>query len=331
MRAIIQIIIIAMVLSFVGLINLKAAKVNFQINHKLGNEEFAYNKTAKNNLNNNFELNRMEYYLSDFTIIHDGGVRSKIDSSFLLIKASKNSTTNQILDLNSKNLKISKIEGIEFGIGVPAPINNADPTKWPANHPLAPKSPSMHWGWAAGYRFVAMEGTTNLGLNSTLEVHALNNENYKLTTISTNVNADANGDFNIVFDADYTRALENIDISGGLINHSGEGEAVTLLNNFREYVFTPVIVSSLENILVNNLNIYPNPNNGEFSIDLSEFNTANKTINYIKVYDNLGRLVNEFPNINLNNLQIKIERKGIFTIGFYDNNNLIVSKNVVIE
>ncbi len=269
MKNFLQIMLIAIVLGFTGISEALAAKVNLQINHKLGNEVFGYNQSAKNNLNNSFELSRMEYYLSDFTIIYDGGKRVNIESSYMLITASKNSITNQIVDLDTKGLSITTIEGLEFGVGVPAPVNNDDPTKWPAFHPLAPQSPSMHWGWAAGYRFVAMEGAISFLSNTLLEVHALNNENYKLTTKNTNTKSDDNGDFTVVFDADYTRALENIDISAGLINHGGEGEAAELLNNFRELVFTPIIISSIEELKdESNVNIFPNPNNDNFTIEM---------------------------------------------------------------
>ena len=337
MKNIIRIFLLILVLGFANNSESIAAKVNFQINHKLGSEVFGYNKAAKNNLNNSFELIRMEYYLSDFTIIHDGGIRTKIDSSFMLIQASKNPILNQLVDLDTKGLSITNIEGIEFGVGVPAPINNDDPTKWPAFHPLAPQSPSMHWGWAAGYRFVAMEGFVSELTNTALEVHALNNENYKLTTFNTNTKADANGDFTIVIDADYTRALENLDISAGLINHSGEGEAATLLNNFRELVFTPIIISSVEDINTNDskINIYPNPSNGEFMVDLSELNLNqdSKVINQVKIYDNLGKLVNELTDLNSisNQLNIKINQKGSFVIGFYNGSELLSTKKIVIE
>lgn len=329
------VLVLFTIFNFTNLQDLYASKVSMRINHKLGNEEFGYNKAAKNNLNNSFELTRMEYYLSDFTIIHDGGIRTKIDSSFMLIKASKNPMTNQIVDLDTKGLNITNIEGLEFGVGVPAPINNEDPTKWSQSHPLSPKSPSMHWGWAAGYRFVAMEGFISELSNTPLEVHALNNENYKLTSFNTNVKADENGDFTIVFDADYTRALENLDISAGLINHSGEGEAVTLLKNFRELVFTPIIISTVEAINSNDskINIFPNPNNGEFTIDFNELNLnqENKLINQVKIYNNLGKLVNEISDLNSNTINIKINQKGNFVIGLYNDNELLSTKKVVIE
>lgn len=334
MKNIIQICLFALIISFAGISEALAAKVNLQINHKLGNEVFGYNQSTKNNLNNSFELSRMEYYLSDFTIIYDGGKRVKIESSYMLITASKNSITNQIVDLDTKGLSITNIEGLEFGVGVPAPVNNDDPTKWPASHPLAPKSPSMHWGWASGYRFVALEGRTGVNLNGTCEVHALNNENYKLTTINTNTKSDDNGDFTVVFDADYTRALENIDISGGLINHGGVDEAVTLLNNFRELVFTPVIISSVEESnFITNVNIFPNPNSGNFSLDFSKLSldNENKAVNNIKIYDNLGKLLKVIKDVNSQILNINIEQKGSFVIGLYNNNELLLSKNVVIE
>jgi len=46
----------------------------------------------------------------------------------------------------------------------------------------APKSPPMHWGWAAGYRFRSFEGMTGASMTHRMaKIHAsLENRNYNL-------------------------------------------------------------------------------------------------------------------------------------------------------
>ena len=50
--------------------------VILRINHKLDLETFALDAVAQNNLGNTFKATRLEYYISQFTIIHDGGVET---------------------------------------------------------------------------------------------------------------------------------------------------------------------------------------------------------------------------------------------------------------
>lgn len=49
--------------------------------------------------------------------------------------------------------------GIKFQLGPDQNINHADPTIWPADHPMNANLNGLHWGWAGGYIFQAMDGT----------------------------------------------------------------------------------------------------------------------------------------------------------------------------
>ena len=141
--------------------------VELQIRHKLGSSDFAFSSATTNNLGNNFNVTRLEYYLSKISIKHDGGTVTNIPNHYILA----NGSTNVADALGS--YPITSVEAITFYIGVDSPANNADPSLHPAGHPLEPKTPSMHWGWSTGYRFVAMEGMAGSSLGQAYEVHAL--------------------------------------------------------------------------------------------------------------------------------------------------------------
>ena len=47
---------------------------------------------------------------------------------------------------------------LQFQLGLPAAVNHGDPGQWPARHPLNPIVNGLHWGWAGGYVFAAIEG-----------------------------------------------------------------------------------------------------------------------------------------------------------------------------
>ncbi len=51
-----------------------------------------------------------------------------------------------------------KYIGIKFQLGPDQMINHSDPTQWPPKHPLNANNTGLHWGWAGGYIFQALDG-----------------------------------------------------------------------------------------------------------------------------------------------------------------------------
>ena len=151
--------------------------VQLNINHKLGTDVFAMNTAAQNNMGNDFNVTRLQYYMAEISIVHDGGTETTITDLYALVDASSATT----LDLGSHN--INSIEGVNFHIGVDQGKNHADPASYNMGHPLAPKNPSMHWGWTSGYRFIAFEGKGGVNLNQTFELHGLGDVNYFKVTV----------------------------------------------------------------------------------------------------------------------------------------------------
>ena len=224
--------------------------VYLNIYHYLENQPFAFNQTASNDLDEDFQLDRLEYYVAEITLTYDGGQDTTIQDLWMLVDASEN--TEQFLGTFS----FSTLESVSFGIGVQQSYNHLDPSTYPADHPLAPQLPSMHWGWLAGYRFVALEG--KVGTNDPLEIHALGDVNYHLQTVSTAGVVNGN-DLVIKLAADYTEALSIIPLTGGVVFHGETDEAAQLMTNFATKVFSEADasagVANHENVQVN---FYPN-------------------------------------------------------------------------
>lgn len=59
---------------------------------------------------------------------------------------------------NYKGIPQGRYKGIQFTLGLDSAVNHGNPQIWPANHPLNPNLNGLHWGWAGGYIFQAMDG-----------------------------------------------------------------------------------------------------------------------------------------------------------------------------
>lgn len=209
------------------------SKISLKINHKLGSNAFAFNDTAYNNLGNKLSINRMEYYLTVVSVTHDGGTVTPIDK-VLLINA------NTTLYDSLTTLTLTTLEKVTLAVGVKPSLNHLDPSLYPASNPLAPKSPSMHWGWTPGYRFVAMEGNTHVNNPSRVfEIHSLGDVSYFYTTIST-AGVVTSGETTIELNADYLESIRDIDISNGPLIHGESAINKKNLENFRDHVFTSI-------------------------------------------------------------------------------------------
>lgn len=311
--------------SFVFGVN-SQTNVSFKINHKLGASSFAFNSNATNNLGDVFNVSRLQYYISQISIIHDGGNVTPVSNKWLLVDAG--SSTYEVMG----SFNITNIEGISFGIGVEQAVNHLDPATYSTTHPLAPKSPSMHWGWASGYRFLAMEGNAGTTTpNQIYELHGLGDGNYHVISVVTTGKTDANG-LVIELNADYEQAIKDINVASGPISHGEVGDAKKAIENFRDFVFTSWegnnSTSIQEDIQNNVMSISPNPikQNEELNILLStsEKNTV------VQINDITGKLVqNELVN-GRNKVQLKSLNQGSYMIVLRNDRGIIETQKLIV-
>lgn len=316
-------ILILIAVTVTALTTYGKSEVKLRLNHLLGAESFALNQKTQNDLGNDFNLKRMEYYISELSVTHDGGKETKAKDVYILVNAAQNN------EYSLGEMDVTTIEGITFSIGVDPGVNNADLRQWPASHPLAPKNPSMHWGWAAGYRFVAMEGKSGSSLNQVFEIHALGNENYFKINIPTGAKED-NGAQVIELNADYTMAIKGLDVSSGLVKHGTDGQAVKLLRNFQNHVFKSL--DGKGNTLnvakqpVLNVSTYPNPSQGNVHMELSA--AGNYTV-YVR--NTVGALVQNVHVENNKSADFVIDNPGMYLIEVRRDAQLVAASRVLIQ
>lgn len=221
------------VLSFLSVLVVQAQNnIELHLSPRLGAAPFALN-TPVSAGSYEYKITRLEYYISEIKITHDGGQVTPMTDLYLLVRPAVDS----MYALGSYP-GIVNVESITFSVGVDQAHNHLDPAAYPANHPLAPQNPAMQWGWSAGYRFVAIEGKAGANFANDYEIHALGDANYQTLTLSTIAENHSNGDKTIHLIADYAQVLNSINVSAGLIVHGSTGKAVTLMNNMKNVVFT---------------------------------------------------------------------------------------------
>jgi hypothetical protein len=304
-----------------GLTTLNAQiDVMLNINHMIGDDDFSMGTSvvAYDGYDLNFE--RLQYYVSEITVVHDGGQETMIEETWLLV----NANVNEVYDLGS--VDATDIEGLKFSIGVDADHNHLDPASWPSDHPLAFQSPSMHWGWAPGYRFVAVEGKTGNNLLYTYEIHALGDANYhevELAMTSENIS----GIHFLNVNADYLGMFTNVDVSSGLIEHSEFGSAAVLLQNMKTDVFSAGGANSVSESNEMTLDVFPNPANDVLNISINGSSDA-----VVSIMDLNGKVVlREMLSSSSNRLNIDHLEQGIYMLSVSVNETIIATEKVVVR
>lgn len=280
-------------------------EVHLQLNQYIGNTPFNIGDGGTTDLGTKFNISRLDYYISSIKLHHDGGMTTNVSNKYIFV--SKGRTVDELLG----SFNIGLLDSITFSVGVDATNNHGDPTLWPANHPLAPKSPEMQWGWAAGYRFVAIEGKSGANLQFEYQIHALGDVLYKPTTIKTH-GSDHNGEIMIAIDADYGQSLKGINMNKNVIQHGSIKEAISLMSNYNQNVFKATeSISASHDIEVGTLKIYPNPViDGKVTIALTDEQVLNSNI---IIRDAVGRIAYKISNPTTLN-EVSVEQNGFYLI-----------------
>ena len=276
-------------LTFLTIINYSIKGQNkeivVEINHLYDGEILNFDSTYTVGNNIPIRFDRIEYYIHLNSIISNQNIATDLIDKYILVNANQNNYNIGEIELLDDNL-IS----LNFNIGVENNLNHADPSLQDPSHPLAPQFPSMHWGWAAGYRFAALEGMIDKNQDSVMETvfqyHPVDDSYYSDTITSEGIIENENN-LTIFINANYDRLIENIGTDEGGVYHGIHEENGLLMDNFsRNNVFTVPENLNLKETYVSNA-IFPNPFSNTIQLNLNENSI-------VKVYNSLGSLVDEF-------------------------------------
>ena len=280
-----KILSLTFVILFNYIIKGQNKEVAVVINHLYDGEVLNFDNTYIVGDNIPIRFDRIEYYIHLNSLISNQNIATDLIDKYILVNANQNNYNIGYIELLDDDL-IS----LNFNIGVEYNLNHADPSLQDSSHPLAPQFPSMHWGWAAGYRFAALEGMIDKNQDSVMETvfqyHPVDDSYYSDTITSEGIIENENN-LTIFINANYDRLIENIGTDEGGVYHGIHEENGLLMDNFsRNNVFTVPENLNLKETYVSNT-VFPNPFSNTIQLNLNENSI-------VKVYNSLGLLVDEF-------------------------------------
>jgi hypothetical protein len=244
-------------------ISVRAVDLTLSIDHRMQGEALQAGTTyAMDNGAWYFKPRFVKYYLAEITVIHDGGKRTPLTDVYVLVDA----LGQKRYPLGSYD--VTSVEALEFHVGVDKPRNHLDPTLYPSEHPLALKNPTMHWGWAAGYRFLAVEGSAGTSkdvVSADVQVHTVGDELYRKITMPVSTTPTSSG-VEINLAAEYSKLFAGLDVSFGLIFHGYGEETIVMSNNVATRVFSSPTTSVADLSQAQALTVWPTPASGTITV-----------------------------------------------------------------
>lgn len=230
-------------------------QINLNIKHQAAGEVFSYENPITNNLSDPIDASIIRYYISGISLIHDGGTETSIDELYVLADAGEET----FIELGVYD-NIQSLEQIKFHIGLPYQVNHADITAYPEDHPLSFQSPSMHWGWALGYKFLVAEGDNGPNFGNSFQIHATGDVNYSTLLFDAAFNIEGESStINIL--AEVPNIFKDINMGQGVFNHGENAEAADAIANLASTVFSigEMVVNNVDVLQANQFVVAPNP------------------------------------------------------------------------
>ena len=202
--------------------------INLLLNHQFNGQPLSYSQNYNDENGNAISISRIQYYLSSIEITHDGGILTPLNDVYVL-------TNGNVTNYNLGNYNISNVEKLEFDLGVDYAANHGNVSNYPSQHPLGPKSPTMDWGWPAGYFFLVINGMIDDNAdgipNKPFQLHSLGDimlqdVNYLNGTFNQNNNL-----INLSLDVNVEDWLTGINLINVGIDHSSSNNNQTMCNN----------------------------------------------------------------------------------------------------
>ncbi len=206
-------------------------KLRMHFHTSLGDNEIQLGVEGQDNTGRKYVIDRLQFYISDFTLVgHDDNVEY---NNHILFDANQPSYV-------VGDIAVGHFNSFNFNAGVNPAVNHDDPSTYKTGNPLANQSPSMHWGWASGYKFIVLEGKVDADGNGVADkdfvIHVGTDDLLRNVSISNHFDTQANADYTLHMNIDVAELFTNVDLSGTLIAHMPNTLTETVADNMQNAV-----------------------------------------------------------------------------------------------
>lgn len=208
-----------------------ALSLHFHLTHDGTEKEF--NQDMTDDHGNTFQINRFDFYVSNPNVVNDEGTQLWSFDKHVLVSGPGH------YDLGSYTMEtIQHWHMVKFGVGVTTDLNDDDPTLLPADNDLSPQTPSMHWNWNSGYRFIVIEGKVDTDADNVVDTdfvyHIGMDDLFRDASVMIHENVDITASKMISLNIDVKKVLSTIDIKNNLSTHTMDNMplATLIADNF---------------------------------------------------------------------------------------------------
>ncbi len=310
-------------------------QIILSFSHRAGGDSLVLNETVFNIWNGKaVSLSRADFYVSEIEMFHSTPPihHTPLTDQYLLVSAKSPDTK---FDLGT--WPVDALHGVYLRFGVPKAVNHNDPAAWPNDHPLAPKNPTMHWGWSAGYIFMAINGKVdndNDGIpEAYFEYHSLGDTLYQRTQVDGG-NLAQNGVLRLNFVLDYVQLFKNLDLDPYLYVHGSGALNRTMLTNAatQKFITLPTLTATGD-LSENSRRVQTAPNPATAETQISWDLPAAGPLQLI-VTNTLGQTVHtrtSLPASGAIRLETATLPNGLYQCGFSENGELVARKTLFVQ
>lgn len=275
---------------------------------KVGGQDLQLNTTVQDLNGTDMSITDFQYYLSNLEILHDGGQSLVLDTVLFVQTAGDN------FSFYLGQFDVTNVEQVNFGVGVPLSLNHEDISLYPTDHPLSWQTPSMHWGWTSGYKFMLCDGfgdnTGNGTPNELFQLHNLGDANYKNVELPVTAHNDGSL-ISIVINCNLDEWLFGADPATVGVEHNTIGINAAVMNNVNtRSVFEAPADAGINEESVGSMSV--NMTSGGVNIFWKDVIGSSKAF----VYDAAGKMVKQYTELN-NEGTVNINSLGTGTYFFY--------------
>jgi len=128
--------------------------LTLRITHRMGLEPLRMDSLRYENADGElYSVDRLSYLLSDFVLESWEGHDVRMEGQFAWVDIS---SRRSLVHLHS--IPKNRYKALRFSIGLTPKFNHARVQSLPPQDPLNPQLNNLHWNWAQGYIFLALEG-----------------------------------------------------------------------------------------------------------------------------------------------------------------------------